>query len=170
MYRWEENTLPKLRRLYNQSKLYVLLSRTEGVNRAAKEALLCNVPVLVIKGSTTAAEFVNVATGEAVADNQRAISETILEMLAHRERYSPRQWTISHFPRSRICEAVWNEINDLQRFPGYPDIHEANRIRRLTAREHDNYLDLNNWKGVSSRGSLAEEMRAIREAPHPCIR
>jgi hypothetical protein len=165
MYRWNKGTVTNLRRLYNQSKIYVLLSQTEGLNRAAKEALLCNVPVLVIKGSTTAAEFVNAATGEAVADNQQAISEAILHMLTHSDRYAPRQWVVKNHSRTRICEEVWRKINALEQYPGYPDISVANKIRhQFTAREHDDYLALNNWKGVGSQGSLQKEMHAFSKA------
>jgi hypothetical protein len=164
MYRWKTGTVSTLRRLYSESKIYVLLSQTEGVNRAAKEALLCDVPVLVIEGSTTAAEFVNTETGEAVPDNQQAISDAILDMLAHGGRYAPRQWVVKNHSRTRICEEVWRKINALEQYPGYPDISVANTIRhQFTAREYDDYLALNDWKGVGSRGSLQKEMRAVRK-------
>ena len=164
MYRWKKDTVQKLRLLYNRSKIYLLLSQNEGLNRAAKEALFCDTPLLVIKGSTTAKEFVNVSTGKAVEDTQEAISEGILDMLDRRHSYSPRSWALKHCPRARIFERLWDKIQELEKFPGYPSIHEANRIRRqFTARERDNYLDLNDWKGVGSRGSLKEEMRRIRK-------
>jgi len=160
----EENAVPNLRLLYNKSKMYLLLSKTEGTNRAAKEAILCNTPVLVINGSTAAREWINPLTGKAVEDTQKDVSEGILDILDHYRAYSPRSWAVKHCPRMRVCHELWEKVNELQRFPGYPGIHEANEIRRqFTSIEHDNYLDLNNWKGVASTGSLREEMRRIRE-------
>jgi hypothetical protein len=163
MYRWEKGTIENLRLFYNKSRIYLLLSKTEGLNRAAKEALLCNTPVMVIKGSTTAIEFVNSQTGKAVEDEQKDISEGILHMLDRQQLYSPRSWALKHCPRMQICNQLWEKINALQKVPGYPNIHEANKIRQsFTPVEHDNYLDLNNWRGVGSSGSLAREMRWIR--------
>jgi glycosyltransferase involved in cell wall biosynthesis len=164
MYRWKTDTVPKLRLLYNKSKIYLLLSQNEGLNRAAKEALLCDTPILAIKGSTTAEEFINGSTGKAVEDSQEAIASGIVEMLDQRDSYSPRSWVLQNCPRVRICERLWNKINELERYAGYPSIDEANRIRRrFTTRQLDNYVDLNGWKGVGSRGSLKDEMARIRQ-------
>jgi hypothetical protein len=163
MYRWKKDTIQRLRLLYNQSKIYLLLSQNEGLNRAAKEALLCDTPLLVIKESTTAEEFVNSVTGKAVEDNQEAIVQGILEMLERPHSYSPRSWAVEHCARARIVEKLWHNINELERVPGYPSRDEANRIRRrFTDRQADNYFDLNNWRGVASSGSLVKEMRRIR--------
>jgi hypothetical protein len=164
IYRSEKNAIASLRLLYNKSKIYVLLSETEGLNRTAKEAILCNTPVLVINGSTTAREFVNSSTGKAVADTQKDISEGILDLLDQYRLYSPRSWALKHAPRMLICQELWEKINEVQKFPGYPSIHQANEIRQLSnASPRDNHFDLNNWKGVASTGSLAKEMRRIRK-------
>ena len=164
MARWEKDTIEKLRLLYNSSKMYVLLSKSEGVNRAAKEAILCNIPIVVLRDSPTAIALVNDSTGKAVADMQKDVSKGIFDMLDHYRSYSPREWALAHCPRTKACTELWETLNAIQRYPGYPDIEAASKIRqRFTQNQYDNYLDLNHWKGFGTRGSLKNEMQIIRQ-------
>jgi glycosyltransferase involved in cell wall biosynthesis len=163
VFRSDTQAIPKLRALYSQSKAYVLLSQTEGVNRGAKEAMLCGTPVVAIAGSTTATELITVRTGRAVDDDLAAICEGVLDVVDHHERYTPRAWVLQHRPRTNICREIWEMINTFQMYPGYPSLERATELRRsVTTRPLDDYVSLNGWNGTGSRGSLTAEMRAIR--------
>jgi glycosyltransferase involved in cell wall biosynthesis len=163
MFRSGDQTIPRLRALYSRSKAYILLSRTEGLNRAAKEAMLCDTPVIAIEGSTTAIELVNAQTGRVVGDDLTAICEGILDVVDHGQRYTPRTWILQHCPRTKICRDLWETINTFQTYPGYPSLELATRLRRdVTPARLDDYVRLNGWNGAGSRGSLATEMRATR--------
>jgi glycosyltransferase involved in cell wall biosynthesis len=163
MFRSNEQTIPRLRALYSKSKAYVLLSQTEGLNRTVKEAMLCDTPAVAINGSATATELLNARTGKAVDDDLRAICEGILDVVDHRERYTPRAWVLQHCSRMTICRALWETINSFQTYPGYPSIEAATRLRRdVAAMPLDDYVSLNGWNGAGSRGSLTTEMRAVR--------
>jgi hypothetical protein len=163
VYRSSPGAIAALRSLYSRSKVHVLLSKTEGCNRATKEAILCNVPGLAIAGSVAATELVNERTGKAVSDTQREISEGILHLVRHHADYAPRQWALESCPRAAAVERLWWKVNEVERYPGYPSIEAANALRREAgARARDNHRDLNGWNGAGSSGVLGTEMRNVR--------
>lgn len=140
--------IESLRSFYSQSKMYLLLSKFEGVNRTAKETLLCNTPIMTIQNTATAEAYVNHDTGKAVVDDLDAIARGIVDMLDNYTSYSPREWFMRNQLRRTACEKLWGKINSIQRFPGYPDIDAASDIRRhFTENKGDNYIDLNYFKG-----------------------
>jgi len=137
-----------IKSFYSKSKMYLLLSTYEGVNRTVREAILCNTPIMVIKNCPTAEAYVNNDTGKAVEDDPDIIAQEIIALVDSYESYSPRKWVLENQPRKRTAEIIWGKINSIQRFPGYPDINAANDIRKqFTKNKYDNYSDLNNFKG-----------------------
>jgi len=137
-----------LRLFHSKSKIYLLLSTNEGTTRTTREALLCNTPVLTIKDCPAAEAYVNNYTGKTVEDDPDSIAREIIKMVDNYKDYSPRQWAVGNEPRRIAGERLWEKINSIQRFPGYPDINAANDIRKqFTKNKYDNYSDLNNFKG-----------------------
>lgn len=147
----------KMREYYNKSKLYVLVSRYEGTNRAAREAMLCDVPILIIKKSEPAIANVRKESGEACEDNLDLFAKKIIEMLGKLDSYHPRQCALELKKQSR--ERIWGSINRVQKYPGYPDMGIASEIRRKYADiPEDNYIDLNYFKHFT-----VEDIKDARE-------
>ena len=147
----------------NESKIYLLLSKSEGGNRAAKQALYCDVPILLIKGSQPADSNISKLTGQAVEDDPKAIAEAIIYMIdGGYKQYSPRQGALKLDLNRKI--ELWKVINSVQRFPGYPDIDRANEIRKKhTGNKVDNYLDLNHRGENMVLSLFKDELAKIRE-------
>jgi len=144
--RWQG--IETLRMLYSKSKMHLLLSKSEGTNRAIKEAMLCNIPVMAIEKSAAAECHINNDTGKAVKDDPDTIAREIIKMVDNYESYSSRKWVLKNRPRRRACEIIWGKINLINKYPGYPDIDAANDIRKqFTKNRLDNYTDLNGYKG-----------------------
>ena len=160
---WQSKS--ELRDIYNKSKLYLLLSLKEGGNRAAREALLCNVPVVVVKG-TAAEEFhINEHTGKSVESNTTVISKTVVEILDNIEQYETRNYLQTNNVRKKAYQRLWQAANNIQEYPGYPDIDKACVIRKkYTDKPLDNYLDLNGYDGRWPRlDSIDKEIAEIRK-------
>jgi len=159
----DKHRIHKLRELYSQTKTYVLLSEDEGVNRTAKEALLCNVPILCLKGNTTGVALCNGKTGNTVDNNQRAISEGLVDLVDAYERYSPRVGVLQESSRVRKCMEIWSKLNEYQKLPGFPSLEEGNKVRaESSGNPNDTYLELNRWGGCGSNGYLKKDLQCIR--------
>ena len=157
----KNQTNETLRALYNKSKMYLLLSLWEGTNRVAKEAMFCDVPVMVMKNTPAEETHINRHTGKAVTDDPEVITKEILNMVDNYKAYSPRKWALSHRPRRYACEKIWEAINKIQKYPGFPDMNSANNIRKqFTKNPYDNYLDMNNYNG-RGRWKSEEEIPKI---------
>jgi len=98
-------------RLLARSKVHVLWSRRECANRAIIEAMLADVPVIVREGLTFGFRYpyINDRTGRFVAEAD--LGSAILEMIATRERYAPREWILAHMTAERATAALAAHLN-----------------------------------------------------------
>jgi glycosyltransferase involved in cell wall biosynthesis len=94
--------------LLARSKVHVLWSRRECANRAIVEAMLADVPVIVREGLTFGYRYpyINEQTGRFVREGD--LAQAILEMIAERDRYRPREWVLANMTCERAT-AVLNE-------------------------------------------------------------
>lgn len=82
-------------RLVAGSGVTVLLSLQEGANRAVYESLFCDTPVVVSREHRGInLDHVNASTGLLADDG--ALAESLLSVLAERERFTPRAWAEEH--------------------------------------------------------------------------
>jgi glycosyltransferase involved in cell wall biosynthesis len=94
--------------LLARSKVHVLWSRRECANRAIVEAMLADVPVIVREGLTFGYRYpyINEQTGRFVREGD--LAQAILQMIAERDRYRPREWVLANMTCERAT-AVLNE-------------------------------------------------------------
>jgi hypothetical protein len=81
--------------IVSTAKLYVLLSRREGANKAMYEAMFCDTPVLAPrdhKGINQ--EHINDETG--LSFDRGELMEALLASLERSTQFSPRQWALAH--------------------------------------------------------------------------
>ena len=79
-----------------RSKVHVLWSRRECANRAIVEAMMADVPIIVREGLTFGFRYpyINDRTGRFVPEAE--LGDAILEMIANRDRYAPRDWILEN--------------------------------------------------------------------------
>jgi len=99
-------TLQQVGRLLARAKIHVLWSRKEGANRAIVEALFADVPIVVRSGLSYGHEYpyVNPETGR-FAD-ESTLANTLLDMLAHRDQYHPRDWALANMSCQRATRIL----------------------------------------------------------------
>jgi len=87
----------EVNQLFNRSKLQVLWSLKEGVNRSIIEGLMADVPLILHQGFNYgyAYPYINSATGQFASEESLPV--VILDMLKNLSRYSPRKWTTENF-------------------------------------------------------------------------
>ncbi len=96
----------------NRSKVHVLWSRRECANRAIVEAMLCDVPVIVREGLTFGFRYpyINDATGRFVPEAD--LGQAILDMIAARDNYSPRNWVLQNMTYERANAVLEEHLKD----------------------------------------------------------
>ena len=102
----ERITQEEVGALLARSKVHVLWSRRECANRAIVEAMLADVPVIVRDGLTFGYRYpyINDQTGRFVKETE--LGDAILEMIATRDQYRPREWVLRHM----TCERATAEL------------------------------------------------------------
>jgi len=103
-------TLQQVGRLLARAKIHVLWSRKEGANRAIVEALFADVPIIVRSGLSYGHvyPYVNPETGR-FAD-ESTLGDTLLDMIAHRDTYHPRQWALANMSCQRATRILEQHI------------------------------------------------------------
>lgn len=106
--------------LLARSKVHVLWSRRECANRAIVEAMLADVPVIVRDGLTFGFRYpyINEHTGRFVQED--ALGDAILEMMATRDRYSPRAWVLRHMTCERATAVLEQHLRQAALAAGEP--------------------------------------------------
>jgi glycosyltransferase involved in cell wall biosynthesis len=106
--------------LLARSKVHVLWSRRECANRAIIEAMLADVPVIVREGLTFGYRYpyINEQTGRFVAE--RDLGAALLQMIAHRDRYSPRRWILEHMTAEKATAALETRLREAALAAGEP--------------------------------------------------
>ena len=105
-------------RIVAASRLYVLLSRREGANKAMYEAMFCDTPVLVD------AEHLGVNHDHLVSETGRVfrrghLAEGIQRALSARS-YSPRAWALEHTGYTRASSILDDSLRELAARRGTP--------------------------------------------------
>jgi glycosyltransferase involved in cell wall biosynthesis len=96
----------------NRSKVNLIWSRKEGVNRAIIEGMFAGVPCIVREGFNYGYRYpyVNELTG--CYSSEQDLPEEILRMVANHDRFEPRDWVIAHMTCQRstgiLNEAIRN--------------------------------------------------------------
>ena len=106
--------------LLARSKVHVLWSRRECANRAIIEAMLADVPVIVRDGLTFGYKYpyINEHTGRFVPEHD--LGDAILEMIAERSRYAPREWILQNMTCEKATATLEARLRDLAVASGAP--------------------------------------------------
>jgi len=144
--------------LLSRSKVHVLWSRRECANRAIVEAMLADVPVIVRSGLTFGFPYpyINDQTGRFV--EERALGDAILEMLEHRDSYSPRQWVLEHMTCQKATAVVEAAVRAVAARAGEP--WTAGLVLRTSTLDTQKYWD------PADRDRFADDYRFLEA----CIR
>jgi glycosyltransferase involved in cell wall biosynthesis len=96
--------------LLARSKIHVLWSRRECANRAIIEAMLADTPVIVRDGLTFGFKYpyINEQTGAFV--RERDLGPAMLDMIANRSRYRPREWALAHMTADHATRALESHL------------------------------------------------------------
>jgi glycosyltransferase involved in cell wall biosynthesis len=106
--------------LLARSKIHVLWSRRECANRAIIEAMIANVPVIVRDGLTFGFPYpyINERTGRFVRENE--LPAAILDMLATRDHYAPRQWILENMTCQKATAVLEQHLKQSAAAAGEP--------------------------------------------------
>ena len=104
----------------NRSRVSVLWSPKEGFNRAIVEGMFANVPCLIRRGHNFGYEYphVNPLTGRFAGEHD--FHSSLLEILDHPERFSPREWVMRQMNCHDATTLINAAIRELSRNSGQP--------------------------------------------------
>jgi glycosyltransferase involved in cell wall biosynthesis len=104
--------------LLNRSKVNVLWSRREGINRAIIEAMFAGVPCVVREGFNYGYRYpyINEHTGCFVAE--RDLPDRLLEMVRDHERFAPRDWVMENLSCQKAAAVLDAAIGEKAKAAG----------------------------------------------------
>lgn len=86
---------PRIREVYNQSKVQVLMSIREGSNKTIFEGFFCNVPgILLANNLGVNKSYINEETGKLV--DERDLAKTLIWFREHYREFKPRRWAMDN--------------------------------------------------------------------------
>lgn len=95
------------------SKCALLLSLKEGSNRALAEAMMCDVPVILLENHIGGIrKNINPMTG--ILTSETKLNNAILHMIEDFDHYSPRKWAIENascFVSSQLVNTVFKQYS-----------------------------------------------------------
>lgn len=111
----------EVNRLINQSKIALLLSRKEGINKSIVEAMHANVPGFFLEGFNYGHRYsyVNEQTGGFVPPHRLAEFLADIDGLLSRERFAPADWVRSHLSVHASVGVLKDEITAVERRYGF---------------------------------------------------
>jgi glycosyltransferase involved in cell wall biosynthesis len=94
----------------NRSKVNVVWSRREGVNRAIVEGMFAGVPCLVREGFNYGHKYsyINEHTGR--YSTEHGLPEALLWMIENHQRFSPRDWVMANMSCQKATEILAERI------------------------------------------------------------
>ncbi len=104
---WHEGlSQPDVNVLLNRSKVNVIWSRKEGVNRAIVEGMFAGVPCVVRAGFNYGFKYpyINEATGRFADESE--LSDCLAWMMDNYRRFDPRPWVMEHMSCQRSTAIV----------------------------------------------------------------
>jgi glycosyltransferase involved in cell wall biosynthesis len=135
-----------------ESRMFLFLSKKEGDNKSIVEAFFCNVPAIVLKDTIGGARYrIDEQTG--IFSSYEDLHKSILYMLDHADRFSPRSWAIKHTGSSiatKMLNLAIRQIAVANREPFTTDVVEKTNSPNLT------------YKIPATRSLFEEDYRLIR--------
>lgn len=112
-------TQEEIAKLYQRSRLNLLLSKREGFNRSVIEGLHADVPCLIREGFNFGDkyEYINSKTGGYF--NDKTLEQDIQKALNNLEKYRPNQWLnenqmTAHFAAQKLGADIFNcDVNSV---------------------------------------------------------
>ncbi len=97
----------------NRSKVNIIWSRREGVNRVIIEGMFANVPCILREGFNYGYRYpyVNAATGRFATE--ATLPEVMLELLECYGQYTPRDWVMEHINCQKGTEIIGSAVRDV---------------------------------------------------------
>jgi glycosyltransferase involved in cell wall biosynthesis len=108
----------KVNELLNKSRINILWSRKEGVNRAIIEGMMANVPCIVRKGFNYghAYHYINPKTGR--FSSEEDLPQTLIDMLGNLESFSPRAYVIDKMTPDVSTQKISEKLKEIAQLEG----------------------------------------------------
>lgn len=116
----ENSQLPKtkdqINLFLNKSKMGILTTKVEGINRFKMECLSCNIPVLVPKdASFPTKKHINEKTGILFDPTPEGLKEAIEFVKKNYEKFSPREYILKNTGIKKSLKKLINALNSISR-------------------------------------------------------
>lgn len=101
-------------KLLQRSKVNLLWSRFEGLNRSIIEGMFCNVPCVLREGFNYGDKYsyINEQTGQFSSESK--LADNLKTMLENHTNYSPRDFVLKHHTCIRATNILKEKINEVE--------------------------------------------------------
>jgi glycosyltransferase involved in cell wall biosynthesis len=156
-----------LNRLYNESRVNLLLSRREGAGKVVYEGLAAGTPCIVSADhESVRLEDVNERTGKLVRDGD--LPAALVEMQSTYRRYASREWLLAHASHRTSTAKLEDVLKACAAQEGRPWIRPlAEKVNRPNARYRDDEVER---RMLPAYGALLPYLRRLPSAPARAIR
>jgi glycosyltransferase involved in cell wall biosynthesis len=96
----------------NRSKVNVIWSRREGVNRSIIEGMFAGVPCMLREGFNYGYQYPYVNSLTGCYSSEHELPDRLLWMIENHQRFSPRRWVISHMSCQKATDILTEAIRE----------------------------------------------------------
>jgi glycosyltransferase involved in cell wall biosynthesis len=97
--------------LYSRSKVNLLWSRFEGLNRSIIEGMFCDIPCIIRDGFNYGQKYSYVNDHTGYWSTEDKLAEDIMYVLENRDKFSPRQYVMKNHTCIKATEILQDSIN-----------------------------------------------------------
>jgi glycosyltransferase involved in cell wall biosynthesis len=146
VHEWASPT--EVNQLLNRSKVNVLWSRREGVNRAIIEGMLAGTPCLVREGLNFGYHYPHINSQTGRFSTEEDFPQNLFEMIENHSRYSPREWVLTNMSCLRSVYSLNEKIKAQAKVVGenwtediVPKVNELGCMRYRNAADEGRFLE-----------------------------
>jgi hypothetical protein len=142
---FEDIRQDKINELYNQSKVYLLLSKKEGFNKAIIEAMNADVPGFLLKGFNYGHhyDYINDSTGGFIDPSRLHEFIDNIDDILKNGHYSPRRWVKQNMSYEISTRKLIGKIEELEQEKNI----RVNKSLEYKINNPDcDYVDESNWE------------------------
>lgn len=100
--------------LLQRSKVNLLWSRFEGLNRAIIEGMFCNVPCILREGFNYGDKYPYINEKTGLFSSESDLADNLKYMIENHENYSPREYVLSNHTCIKATEILKEKINEVE--------------------------------------------------------
>lgn len=113
---FENISQKEINKLFNESKLFLLISKKEGINKAIIEAMYSGLPAFLLEGFNFGYkyEYINNKTGGFVKSDELTEFLDNIDSMVHENSFQPHEWIMANLSPKNTMQKLIGLLNHIE--------------------------------------------------------